>query len=201
MFSLVNPAIMIEGVNAFESLGRSRKLVSKRWGQTFAVLLVVLIIQVIVAGIGNAISGPLGLFSWIGVSVISALFQPLLPLATTLLYYSMRTREIGQKETVDRSEVFCSYCGKPVTSDGVFCGNCGARLEKNKIFKEPFIEKLSKDERLKTTEDDYNKLLNHYDFLYAHGKRILDQKIELQIIKGLSREQAILKLAEKEKLL
>lgn len=49
MFSLVTPVIMIEGVTALESLGRSRKLVSKRWGRTFVVLLVVLIIEGIIS--------------------------------------------------------------------------------------------------------------------------------------------------------
>jgi hypothetical protein len=73
------------------------------------------------------------------------------------------------------------------------------------MLKESLMENLSKDSELKTTvkttEGLYEKLLNHFDFLYVHGKGILDQKIELQIRKGLSREQAILKLAKKEKLI
>jgi hypothetical protein len=128
MFSLVVPAIMIEGVTALESLGRSRKLVSKRWGRTFAVLSVILIIEGIISWIGSTISSPFGPFSWIVISVASALIQPLLPLATTLLYYSMRAKKTTQKEMTDRTALFCPHCGKPISSDAVFCRNCGSRL-------------------------------------------------------------------------
>jgi hypothetical protein len=103
MFSLVNPLVIIEGVNAFESLGRSKKLVDKRWGITFKISLVVLIIQFIVGGIGSVISGPFGPSGWVVTSVVGALIGPIFPLVTTLFYYSMRARETRQKETADRS--------------------------------------------------------------------------------------------------
>jgi predicted RNA-binding Zn-ribbon protein involved in translation (DUF1610 family) len=128
MFSLVVPTIMIEGINAFESLGRSRRLVSKRWKRTFAVILIIFIIQGIVSSVGSTIGSPLGPFSWIIANVANALIQPLLPLATTFLYYSMRIKETGEKEITEKPTFFCPNCGQPVTSEDSFCRSCGARL-------------------------------------------------------------------------
>jgi hypothetical protein len=61
MFALVTPVIMIEQMGALESLGRSRRLVSGRWGKTFATLLLLIIIVGILTLLATAISGFFGL--------------------------------------------------------------------------------------------------------------------------------------------
>lgn len=93
MFSLVVPAIIIEEKGVFESLGRSRRLVSRRWGKTFVLLLIVGIIIAILSAIAGLLAAPFGLASSIVSAIITALIQPILPLAMVLLYYSMIARE------------------------------------------------------------------------------------------------------------
>lgn len=108
MFSLVVPTIIIEQKGAFESLRRSRQLVSNRWGKTFVLFLILGIILGIVSGIASVIAIPFGIApfgfrtaplgltaaSWIVISLVNALIAPISSLAITFLYYSMVTREI-----------------------------------------------------------------------------------------------------------
>jgi len=94
MFSLVVPAIMIEQKGVFESLGRSKKLVSNRWGKTFVLLLLVGIITLFVIFVTSALTAPLGAASMFASSLVGAFVAPILPIVTTLLYYSMVAREI-----------------------------------------------------------------------------------------------------------
>jgi len=94
MFSLVVPSIMIEQKGVFESIGRSKKLVSNRWGKTFVLLLLIGIIIFTVTVLTNVLTAPFGAASLIVSSLIAALVVPILPIATTLLYYSMVAREI-----------------------------------------------------------------------------------------------------------
>jgi hypothetical protein len=93
MFSLVVPSIMIEQVGALESLSRSRRLVSKRWGKTFVLLLIIYILIIIASLIFDAVSAPLGESSWIISGPLTALVQPIVPISMTLLYYSMLIKE------------------------------------------------------------------------------------------------------------
>jgi hypothetical protein len=133
MFSLVVPVIMIEGANALDSLGRSRKLVSKRWGKTFVVIILALLLQVIVTLLINTIISPFGSLSWIIASMANALVQPILPLVTVFLFYSMRIKEARQKEMTEKPTFFCPNCGRPVSFDDVYCRNCGKRIKEEKI--------------------------------------------------------------------
>lgn len=94
MFSLTIPAIIIEQVGAFESLGRSRRLVNNRWGETFVLLLLLGIIFLVVSFIATLVATPFGPFSTIVGVLIASFVSPILPIGTTLLYYSMRAREI-----------------------------------------------------------------------------------------------------------
>jgi len=94
MFSLVIPTIVIEQVGVFESLGRSRKLVSNRWGKTFVLLLILGIIILITSWIASVIASPFGAFGSLVSGLIASLVSPIMPIGTTLLYYSMRAREI-----------------------------------------------------------------------------------------------------------
>ena len=139
MFSLITPAIIIGGAGALGSLGRSRRLVSKRWGKTLAVLALILIIQWVVTWIANAVSGPFGFVSSIIAQVAGAAIQPILPIATTFLYYSMIVKENSlappEARSIEKPEEpsqatsrYCSYCGRAISSEASFCPHCGARL-------------------------------------------------------------------------
>ena len=94
MFSLVLQVLIIEQTGVFESLGRSRRLVGNRWGKTFGVLLVISIITLVVAWIASVIAAPFGIASTLVSGLISAVASPIYPIALTLLYYSMRAREL-----------------------------------------------------------------------------------------------------------
>lgn len=89
MFYLVVPTIIIEDIGAFDSLSRSRRLVSNRWLKTFVLFLIVGLITGLVAFIGNLIGTPLGIYRWFLSSIIAAFVQPILPISLTVYYYSM----------------------------------------------------------------------------------------------------------------
>jgi hypothetical protein len=98
MFSLIVPAIIVEQKGAFESLGRSRRLVSNRWLKTFALLLILGIIVVVVTVVVNLLATPLN-FTYpnsnlIITSIASSFVAPISPIALTYLYYAMVTKEI-----------------------------------------------------------------------------------------------------------
>ena len=92
MFSLVYPAIMLEGKGILGSFSRSRALVSNRWLKTFGLLLLVGIVVAIVNGISVLIASPFGVVSPLISGVLTALITPILAIATTLYYYSMKAR-------------------------------------------------------------------------------------------------------------
>jgi len=98
MFSLVIPAIIVEQKGAFESLGRSKKLVSNRWLKTFALLLVLGIIALIVGGIVFVLallfSASYPIVNLLITSIMSAFVSPIYLIAITYLYYAMVAREI-----------------------------------------------------------------------------------------------------------
>ena len=89
---------MIEQIGALEGLSRSRKLVSKRWGKTFVLLVLVYIVVIIASLIFNAVSALLGDFSGILSGALTAFVQPIVPIAMTLLYYSMLIKEKPPEE-------------------------------------------------------------------------------------------------------
>ncbi len=97
MFSLMLPAIIVEQKGAFESLGRSKKLVSKRWQKTFALLLILGVIVLIANGIATVLAGPFSTVHLIVnpliTSIIAAFASPIYPIAMTYLYYAMVARE------------------------------------------------------------------------------------------------------------
>jgi len=98
MFLLTIPAIIIEQKGAFESLGRSRKLVSNRWLKTFALLLIVGIILGTVIGIVNLLTLPLNTtypnINFLIINIAFSFIAPISPIAITYLYYAMVAREI-----------------------------------------------------------------------------------------------------------
>jgi len=110
MLSLVVPAIIIEQKGAFSSFGRSSKLVRNRWLNTFALLIVIGVIifaislitsLVLLPGFFSLSASPFGDGSAFAMrliisSIVGSFVSPILPLAETLLYYSMVARESGQ---------------------------------------------------------------------------------------------------------
>ena len=97
MFSLVIPTIIVEQKGIFESLGRSKKLVSKRWGTTFILMLISGIIYGIPIGIVNVLTTRLNtihpIINPLITNTITAFLGPIIPIALIYLYYSMVARE------------------------------------------------------------------------------------------------------------
>lgn len=134
MFSLVLPIIIIEK-SGFQSLGRSRHLVSNRWLKTLALFVVFGIIIAISSAIAGAISSPFGLERTIVSNILSAFYLPLIPIVLTVYYHSNVARNsttiTGPPPTPPQSTQagmkFCSYCGTQMPSTAMFCPSCGAR--------------------------------------------------------------------------
>jgi len=102
-YSLIVPAILVEGQKAAPSLRRSRDLVKGQRGKVFLVLLVVNLLQVILAG-GVAMiaglfftieSGSGAVLNSAMNNLMSIFLTPLGIIATILLYYDMRIRKEG----------------------------------------------------------------------------------------------------------
>jgi len=99
IFTLVTPVIMIEQTGAFESLGRSKKLVDKRWLKTFTILLIIFIVLLLVSLITGLIAlPPFGFTTSIITNAITALVYPIYAIAVTLFYYSMLAKETPQPQ-------------------------------------------------------------------------------------------------------
>jgi len=131
MFSVSFQALLIDNAGIGGSLGRSRELVSHRWLKTFAVFLVFVIIVGIAAAIVNAISAPFGYWSQLVSSVLSAFYQPIIPVATTVYFYSNRAR-VAPATAVPAAMPasgmkFCPNCGTQLLASMTFCSNCGAK--------------------------------------------------------------------------
>ncbi len=148
MFSLLVQVIIIEDVGAFDSFGRSRKLVSGRWLKTFGLFLVLGIIILVISLIGYAIGLLFGPASWVVSSLVSAFVQPILPIALTLYYYSMVAKEAAFMKTWPSPPPpppppsasppppapaegikFCPHCGGQISPETVFCPYCGKKIE------------------------------------------------------------------------
>ncbi len=93
MFSLSREVIIIENVGPFKGMSRSKALVSHRWLKTLALNLAVGLIGVAVSFFAQSIARPLGNFNWVLTRVIDAFATPLLPIASTVYYYSMLAKE------------------------------------------------------------------------------------------------------------
>ena len=149
MVSLIVPAIVIERMGALESLSRSRRLVGGRWLKTFGLLLLVYLIIFVANLIFGAISSVFGSADWIVSNVLGSLVSPILPIAVTLYYYSMATRQqppsppptpapTPRATTEARpsppepfAEIHCVYCGAENRTDAVFCQSCGKKIIKS----------------------------------------------------------------------
>ena len=138
MYSLALPVLLLENKGVFDSMGRSRQLVSHRWGKTFGTFLVLLIIVIITSVIVSAITRLLGgVIGPIANGILSAFYQPLFPILMVVYYYSNLAR-ISQPlpgqmptlptTTVDAGTRLCPTCGAQNFFSATFCTKCGARL-------------------------------------------------------------------------
>jgi hypothetical protein len=131
MFSLAFQALLIEGAGITGSMSRSRELVGHRWLKTFATFLVFVIIIGIASGVVSAISAPFGDASTLVSSVLSAFYQPILPVATTVYFYSNRARmspvQPSQTAMPAPGMKFCTNCGTQLEASVTFCSRCGAK--------------------------------------------------------------------------
>src|SRR3989454_9729270 len=137
MFSLALPVLLIENKGVTESMGRSRQLVSHRWGKTFGTFLVLGIIVLIATLIFSAITAPLGIIGPVVNGILSAFYQPLFPILMAVYYYSNLARisqpPPGQMPTlptttIDAGTRLCPTCATQNVSSATFCTKCGARL-------------------------------------------------------------------------
>jgi hypothetical protein len=102
-FTVAIPVVMTEGVRGRKALGRSRRLIRKRWWRTFALLALGSILSVILfyaaALLIAAVTAEEGQRSVVGVatnvvaiSVLAALTIPFSAAYTTVLYFDLRVR-------------------------------------------------------------------------------------------------------------
>ncbi len=135
MFCLTLPALLIENAGVVGSLGRSRELVGHRWLKTFAIFLVLIIIVGVASAIVSAISGLFGAADRLVSNLLSAFYQPILPIAATVYFYSNRARvapvQVGASvEPAVMPQLgmkFCPNCGTQLASSAGFCSKCGAK--------------------------------------------------------------------------
>lgn len=137
MYSLALPVLLIEKKGVFESMSRSRQLVSHRWGKTFGTFLVLGIIVIIASVIFGAITGPFGIAGTIVNGILSALYQPLFPILLVVYYFSNLTRiappptsqmPMGSTATLQAGMMLCPTCRALNLSSAAFCTTCGAKL-------------------------------------------------------------------------
>jgi hypothetical protein len=137
MFSLVLPIIIIER-SGFQSLRRSRELVSHRWLKSLVLFIIFGIIIGIASAIAGLISAPFGIAKSVVSSIISAFYLPLIPIALTVYYYSNVARmsppspippPMAPPGTAAAQEgmKFCPNCGTQLVSGAMFCQNCGTK--------------------------------------------------------------------------
>jgi hypothetical protein len=89
---LIVPVIVLEGKPVGESFSRSRELVRGHGWTVFGVVIISVILSAIANGVIQSIFSFLGSFLryWIGGSIASAIVDPFLAVALTLMYFELR---------------------------------------------------------------------------------------------------------------
>ena len=99
MFYLAVPVIIVENVGALGSLSRSTRLLNRRLVKTFFLTLLVMfeanLAPYLVISIISILSRilPLGFYSGFVTNILSSVAIPIIPISTTVHYYSMLVRE------------------------------------------------------------------------------------------------------------
>src|SRR6266487_6466038 len=125
MFSLAFPALIIENKGVSASMDRSRQLVGHRWGKSFVLYLVIGIIIVIASVIVSAVSTPFGIASPVVTGLLSAFYEPLVPILLTVYFYSNVARiapPMAPPYMVDRMPGGPTMTGQPGMK---YCVSCG----------------------------------------------------------------------------
>ncbi len=134
MFSLALPVLIIENTGVADSMGRSRTLVSQRWGKSLAVYLVLGIIVLVASGIVGLLTAPFGILSPVVSGILSAFYAPLFPILLTVYYYSNLARltpptmdrmPMGPAPIVQPGMKYCVGCGSMMASATMICPKCG----------------------------------------------------------------------------
>ncbi len=139
MFSLAFPALIIENKGVSDSMDRSRQLVGHRWGKSFVLYLVLGIIILIASTIVGAVSAPFGIASPVVTGLLSAFYEPLVPILLTVYFYSNVARiapPMAPPYMVDRMPggptmtgqpgmKYCVSCGTLMASTSMICPKCG----------------------------------------------------------------------------
>jgi hypothetical protein len=137
MLCLALPALLLENTGVLGSLGRSRELVSHRWGKTFVVFLVLGLIIVVASAVLGVVAGAFGDAGPLVSSVLSAFYEPIIPIALVVYFFSNRARvtptaragqaTAGFGPTPLPGMKFCPNCGTQLLASATFCSNCGAK--------------------------------------------------------------------------
>jgi hypothetical protein len=153
MLYLVLTAVVIEGKSGVSAIGRSRQLVSGRWGKTFILLVGIQIVVAIVSNLIGAIAGlPFSgelstIAAVVATNFVMALSFPLVSASMLVLYYSnratqttvlrgptspysdMKPEPLPGFPTAQNYNNFCPKCGSSVSREEKFCHNCGTQLQ------------------------------------------------------------------------
>ena len=137
MLCLALPALLLENTGVLGSLSRSRELVSHRWLKTFATFLVLGLIVVVIAAVLGVVGGLFGGASPVATGILSAFYEPILPIALTVYFFSNRARVSPSSPTSQAAIAsgpapmpgmkFCPNCGTQLLASATFCSNCGAK--------------------------------------------------------------------------
>ena len=137
MFSLALPSLLLENTGVMGSLSRSRELVGHRWGKTFAVFIVLGLIIFVISIVLDVVVAVLGSAGPLVTDFLSSFYEPILPIALTVYYFSNRARISppapagqgpgGYAPTPQPGMKFCPNCGTQLLASATFCSNCGAK--------------------------------------------------------------------------
>jgi len=137
MFCLALPALLLENTGVLGSLSRSRELVGHRWGKTFATFLVLGLIILVISVVITLVSGLFGGAGPVVSGFLSAFYEPILPIAFVVYFFSNRARitpppqtgrvNMGYGPTPQPGMKFCPNCGTQLIASTTYCANCGAK--------------------------------------------------------------------------